>query len=353
MSSNNSPIVLDEIVSIEFVGEEETYDITVDHPSHTFYANGISVSNCSHATAYAIDSYWCAWLLKHHEIEWLTSYLEHHSTTPDKRAVAFGEIKKMGYKIVPIDINTANASWASLPNKQFMPSFLSCKGMGNAAIDELLEMRPYTSIENLLWNDDGSWKHSKFNKRALEALIKIGGLNSLDCVGPDKMFSSYKQLHHVIIENQDKLKKSPKKDPQQGRKVFYELIKETQDMDEWSPKERASNMEEVFGSIDVLALVDQDIIDNLTGKGIEPIDALEEGSKSLAWFVITNQLAKKTKNNKKYLAIDAMGPTSKAVRLFCWGWDGVKKFEPFTLCVAEVEKNDFGCSTTMWKLKEL
>lgn len=310
--------------------------------------------NRAHATAYAIDSYLCAYLMTYHETEWLTAFLEVNSNNPDDRASAFGQIKKMGYSIIPIDINTATSSWTPLTNKQFMPSFLSCKGVGQSAIDELLSMRPYTSIENLLWNDDGTWKHSKFNKRALEALIKVGALGSLDSVGPDKLFSSYKQMHHVLIECADQIKKTSKKDLHMGRNRFYELIRETNeaDMVEWTSRERAENMQEVFGSIDVMALIEPQVIEKLAEKGIVSIDALEENKKDLVWFVSMKQTPKKTKNGKKYLLMEVLGPTGKPTRLMCWGWKD-KVFAPYTLCVAEAEKNDFGCSCMAWLIKEL
>jgi thymidylate synthase ThyX len=38
-------VVLDEIVSIEYVGEEMTYDIEMEHPYHNFVANGFVVHN--------------------------------------------------------------------------------------------------------------------------------------------------------------------------------------------------------------------------------------------------------------------------------------------------------------------
>ena len=34
------------IKSIEYIGEEEVFDITVSGPSHTYWTNGCNVSNC-------------------------------------------------------------------------------------------------------------------------------------------------------------------------------------------------------------------------------------------------------------------------------------------------------------------
>lgn len=309
--------------------------------------------NRAHAIAYAIDSYMCAWLLTHYEEEWLCAYLESMSNNPDDKAKAFGEIRSLGYQFVPIDINHATKTWTILPGKKFMPSLLSVKGVGESAIDELITNRPYNNVEEFLWNDDGSWRHSKFNKKSLESLVKIGAFESLNLVGHDTLFKSYKQLHHVLVENNDLIKKTSKKEPQQGKKNFYELIKESNDCGEWTQAEKAQHYVECMGSADVGLLVDAGILTKLNEKGVRPIEQLEVGEKDICWFCVQNVTPKKTKNGKNYLMIDAVGVSGKSQRLNVWGWDGSRQFGFYALCLAEVERNDFGHSTTSWKLKEL
>ena len=349
----NPQIEIDAITSIVEIGEDETYDLTVNHPDHTFLANDISVSNCSHATAYAIDSYICAYLLTHYESEWLTAYVESMSNNPDDRARAFGELRSMGYKIVPIDVNHATSGWTILEGKRFMPSFLSCKGIGQAAVDEIIENRPYESIEDFLYNDDGSWKHSKLNKRAIDALIKIGALESLDAVGEGKMFKNYRHMHEVIVENMDLIKKSSSKDALLGKKNFYELTRALSDTCEpWTRGELADFQIECFGSVDVSALFDPQVIARLEEKGIKPIDQFEEGEQEIAWFNVESSTIKKTKTGREYLTINAVGPSGKAKKVMVWNWKGGKP-TPNTLAFAQLSKNDFGLSTTSYKLRFL
>lgn len=45
-TGNKLRVHFTEIVKIEYVGQETVYDITVDHPSHNFLANGMVVHNC-------------------------------------------------------------------------------------------------------------------------------------------------------------------------------------------------------------------------------------------------------------------------------------------------------------------
>ena len=80
--------------------------------------------NKSHAVAYAIDSYYCAWLMTYYEEEWLCAYLESMEGNPDKRGKAFSEVQTLGYEIVPIDINYADKNWTILKGKKFMLSLI-------------------------------------------------------------------------------------------------------------------------------------------------------------------------------------------------------------------------------------
>ena len=306
--------------------------------------------NKSHAVSYAIDSYYCAWLMTYYEEEWLCGYLEAMSTSPDKRKKAFSEIKKLGYKTAPIDINHATKSWTILEGKKFMPSFLSCKGVGGAAVEEIVANRPYQSIEDLLWDEEGKWKHSKFNKRALESLIKIKAFGSMDLV--PRVFSSYRQMHEVLITQNPQIKKWSKKDNDRGKRAFREAMIENADVGEWSRTEVAKFSVDVLGAFNVSTFVSDELQDSLLEKGIRSIDDVD--SRDLYWFVITDVKTKLTKHKKPYLLLTTTGPSGANTRLFCWGWsDDTPPLDKYSICVAEVDKNDFGCSTNRRKLKVL
>ena len=131
------------------------------------------------------------------------------------------------------------------------------------------------------------------------------------------------------------------------------MLRNTSDTVEWNSPERAENYVECFGSADVTALVDPQILTKFSEKGVRPIEEIEVGEKDICWFCVQDVTPKKTKNGKSYLLVSAVGLSGKAQRLNVWGWDNVRTFNAYTLCLAEVERNDFGHSTTMWKLKEL
>jgi DNA polymerase III alpha subunit len=304
--------------------------------------------NKSHSVAYAINSYYCAWLLTYYETEWVTAYLE--STAGTKKAPkALAEVKSHGFEIVPIDINYASKTWAALDNKSFMPSFYSCKGIGEAAINEIMELRPYKSIEDFLWNDDGSWKHSKCNKRVLDALIKIRALNSFDIVGEDRPFKSYKQLHSIVIDNYDDLKKQPKKNPKYGQTKLKELMLENEPLEEWSFKDLIGFENDLMGTVDVERLISPKVLRILSEREILPLDEVE--SAGIYWFVITKATSKKTKNGKSYWILECISSSNSTKRIMCWDVVNNASAPLYNLIVGEIENGNYGLSTKYSKLK--
>ncbi len=329
--------------------------------------------NKAHAVAYAIDSFWCAWLMTYYEEQWLCSYLESSSKTPDQRKIAFGEAKALGYTIVPIDVNHAAVGWTALPGKKLMPSMTSVKGVGGSAVEEIMALRPFNTLEEMLWNEDGTWRLSKFNRKAFEALVKVRAFDSLGCVGEGKVFKSYRHMHDVLFgshtemvtkkkkgiestfevvrDHGNLIKRSTKSDPHEGRKAFYELARKSTETEEWTRKQLGELQVECFGTVDVTSMFEPGIIDRLEEKGVASVDDWNE--KNVYWFCITDQQVRRTKNNKAYLDLKVVGSSGKTIKMKAWGYKEDKPLEQYALCIAEVDRNDFGCSTMMWKLKTL
>jgi DNA polymerase III alpha subunit len=273
------------------------------------------------------------------------------SGTDDKRAKAFSEVKAMGYNIVNVDINYATKSWTILDGKRFMPSFLPCKGIGEAAVDEIIENRPYKSLEEMLWYPTGQWRHSKFNKRTLEGLIAIKAFDSLECIGPDKTFNNYKQMHEVLINRNNEIKKWTKKNPTAGMEAFKSAMIETAEIEDWTRRELVDNAIKFLGSFNPATLVPDYILRKFEERGIKPIDEIE--SSDVYWFVVTDVKQKKTKNGKPYLLLTTSGLAGQSKRIFCWGWDGRTDIPIYSVCISEITVDDFGCKTFVSKVKIL
>jgi DNA polymerase III alpha subunit len=307
--------------------------------------------NKSHAIAYAIDSYYGAWLMTYYETDWLATCLQSENSDVEGLAWMISEIKRLGYKVSLPDINHSTNEWSwSDSLNAFVPPLSSLKGVGGSAVEEIIANRPYSSIEDMLWNADGTWRHSKFNKKAIDALIKMEAFSSMHDPATSG-WSNYRQLHHVVVENMDQIKKSTKKDPFVGKKRFTELLVEVTDMADWTRLEKIENKMSCSGTLDITLCAEPEVLQRLQDKNVKTLDEID--GTDIYWFIVKNSIPKTTKNGKAYLLLEALAPSGKVSKIFCWKWDGERQVKPYTLCIAEVAKSDFGMSTSFWKLKEI
>lgn len=311
--------------------------------------------NKSHSVSYSVLSYVTAYLLTYYEAEWLCAYVETQLNKPDDKAKAIYEVKSFGYDFVKIDINEATHSWTSIQEtKKLMPSFLSCKGVGKAAVDEILDRRPYRSIYELLWKEDGKWRHTKFNKTVFSVLVKIEAFDSLDCVGEGKLFKNYAHMHRVIIENWNFLKKKLKKDTFDTQcQKLEDLIISTDDKD-WTPLEKIEVKKELLGQIDIDLIIPKKKQDKLYKHGYYSIDAFPDGEKNvLSWFIIDNKTIKTTRGGSKYLVLNVVGISGKTEIIKVWNWDEKVEIRKYSAYRAWVKKDAYGFSTKIENMAKM
>lgn len=337
------------VIESLYVGRKKTFDIELDDSlDHQFYLkNGLLTSN-SHATSYAICSVQCAHLLTYYPDEWICSYIESAVGDNEKLTKAIAEARSLGYTILHADINESTDEWSVAAERCLSPSLLSIKGVGAAAISEILCERPYVRAHDLLWKPDGSWRHSKFNKLALGALIKARAFDSMCIVGNEKMFSNYRHMYETIINNWNILKKK-------NAHIGFQALVDSAHCDDWSREEIISMSMELFGDIDISTIVDKHVIDNIEARGAMSIDSddVKNVERSLVWFFVGDVIKKRSKNGKPYIVIDAIGASSNHVRLFCWSVNESTTINRFSLCIADVNNDDFGMSTTRFKIREI
>lgn len=166
------------IKSITFIGSDYTNDLEVDHPDHQYYlANGVLSSN-SHSTLYSMLSYQTAFLKQHYFLEFSIANLmsEVSSNAKDSKdniCKIKSEIRSRGIKILQPDINTSENSWKILNDKTLMAGFDSLKFMGKDAIPELLEKRPFTSFQDLIYRTNST----KVRSTSIQSLAAAGCLD--------------------------------------------------------------------------------------------------------------------------------------------------------------------------------
>lgn len=185
--SKGRSIIWQTVTSIEYAGEQETYDVEMEEGTdHSFVANGIVTHN-SHALGYSLLACWGSWLARYYPLEFLIANLVHR---PEKLSTFVREIKRKGFEVLPPDINHSGDRF-TLVNGTVRYGLQDLKNVGPAALKEIKEHRPFTSLPNFLALVDGR----ACKKQVVENLIKIGA------------FDSFGQRYHLMREYYDTRKK--------------------------------------------------------------------------------------------------------------------------------------------------
>lgn len=307
--------------------------------------------NKSHAVAYAITSYQCAWFLTYYPDEWITTYIDYCATEKGKQAgkedpksIALSEAKALGYEIGKPDINLSERDY-TIQSKKLIPSFASLKYVGLTVLNEINQYRPYKSIEDLLFNANDTWRHSKFNRRALGTLIQLGALESMDLVGEGKTFENYRQAYYVLVEHNDALKRAVSKKKKTHKEDLARYIEEARKLPDWTLEEKVVFSKELSGTVDINLIVTPEISKYFDANNIKSIDEREDDDQWV-WCIVKSCQVAQTKKGKSYMKMRVYGASGTDCTVFCWNYKaGKDKLIPENaLILGRFKGSDFGLS---------
>lgn len=137
--------------------------------------------NKSHSAAYALIAFQTAYLKTYYPIEFMAALLTSEQNKVEKIAYYIEEIKRLGIKILPPDINKAVSEFSVILDDDGKEAIIyglaAIKSVGIPAVESLLSARPKEGFKDL--NDFiNKIDSSKINKRSMESLIKVGALDS-------------------------------------------------------------------------------------------------------------------------------------------------------------------------------
>ena len=157
--------------------------------------------NKSHAAAYALIAYQCAWLKVYYPNEFFASLMTYDTDNVDKLSIFVNELKRMKIKILPPCINSSYDQFSVEEfNNQICIrySLSSLKNVGNEAVKKMISIR----------NEIGKFKsfdhfvdvvpQNFFGKRGLESLTISGAFDSFE-ISRNKLFKS---ISNVLIFSQ-------------------------------------------------------------------------------------------------------------------------------------------------------
>lgn len=98
---------LKKVISVEYIGDDEVYDVEMADPYHSFVTEKGVVTCNSHATAYALTSYVGAWLKTHYPVAFYTVQLKW--VADEKLPTLMNEIEDLeGTELVQCNINLSS-----------------------------------------------------------------------------------------------------------------------------------------------------------------------------------------------------------------------------------------------------
>jgi len=136
--------------------------------------------NKSHSAAYALISYYTAYLKTHYPTEFMAAMITSEVGNTDKLLKYLNACRDMDIAILPPDVNRSQSHFTVPAQGQIIFGLAGVKNVGEEAIREIVDARaqggPYKSLLDLAERVN----LRKVTKRVLENLVKSG---SMDCFG--------------------------------------------------------------------------------------------------------------------------------------------------------------------------
>jgi DNA polymerase III subunit alpha len=170
------------IISRRSLGTQPVYDIGVEQSHNFILDTGLVASNCfnkSHSTAYGYVTYQTAYLKANYPVEYMAALLTCNSSDQDKVQKYIAGAMNMGIQVAPPDINRSGVDFTPLQDS-ILFGLSAVRNVGEGAIEHLLIAREkdgkFKSLADLCDRIDSR----TVNRRALEALIQCGAMDSMD-----------------------------------------------------------------------------------------------------------------------------------------------------------------------------
>lgn len=225
--------------------------------------------NKSHSAAYALVSYQTAWLKAHYQESFMAAVLSADMDNTDKVVLLIEECESLRIKILRPDVNSSYYKFKVNSNHELLYGLGAIKGLGQSAIENIIDERERNGKFSNLFDFCERVDCRKVNKRALEALIKSGSMDTL---------GNSRAILFVNIENALKHADQNASNLASGQDDLFGIGTISNTDPNWLPATDWTNKERLQGERDTLGLF-------LTG---HPLDDYKQELKDLAVTKIKN-----------------------------------------------------------------
>jgi DNA polymerase-3 subunit alpha len=264
--------------------------------------------NKSHSAAYAMITFYTSFLKHYYPTEFMAAILTLEKNNTDKVVRYVDEVKHMGMKLLPPDINKSGLVFEAREidgEEVVMFGMGALKGAGDVAINSMLEARGENEFKDL--SDFVSRiDSSKVNKRVVETLVKAGAFDSFG-YSRKAMLSQIEEIIDMAKKAGDAKKQALNSlwgDDEEMTSVTIELTQ----MDEFEPMEILEMEKESLGFYVSGHPLDKyrETLDEIEYTLSSEIDDLADGSQAMFIGKIENITEKISKKGNKFGIADIM-----------------------------------------------
>ena len=134
--------------------------------------------NKSHSAAYALVSYQTAWLKAHYPAHFMAATMSSDMDKTDKVVTFIEEVRNMGLKLLPPDVNRGEFQFTVDEQNNIIYGLGAIKGLGEGPVASIIDARKERKFTDM-FDFCARIDPRRVNKRALEALVRSGAVDSL------------------------------------------------------------------------------------------------------------------------------------------------------------------------------
>jgi DNA polymerase III subunit alpha len=163
--------------------------------------------NKSHAAAYALVSFYTAYMKAHYPVEFLAASMTLELNNTDKLSEFRSEAQRLGIKVEAPSINRSGATF-DVSEGTIYYALAALKGVGPQAIEQIVEERkkgPFTSLADVA----SRVNPRAINKRIIESLAAAGAFDALESnrarvfAGADAILAACQRSHEAATIGQN------------------------------------------------------------------------------------------------------------------------------------------------------
>ena len=187
--------------------------------------------NKAHASSYSVISYFTAFLKVYYPIEYMGNLLTSELGDEDKIRIYESETRRMGINILPPNINTSGNGYRiekgitkdGKPYEFLRSPLTSIKGIGDKAVESIIEAQPFTSLKDFLARIDAR----KVKKNVFASLVNEGCMDDIWHMARPEMIARYEEVKKIADKEKSKKKRQEVQNESMGGGSLFDKTSES------------------------------------------------------------------------------------------------------------------------------